>query len=247
MKRVMIVQARAASSRLPGKVLLDLGGRPMLVQQLVRLRQCRQVDEIVVATTTETNDEPSRACWPGKPEFMFFADRARTCYPRLQSGAAQETRADVVIRVTADCPLIDPEVCDRVISELVENRSECDYASNVIRRTFPRGLDAEAVFLDVLLRMDRLARSTPAREHVTIVPRSERPTLFLCRDVVDETDNSDLRWTVDTPDDLRMVRLLFEELQLGERRVPYREILAHARARPELSAINADGYTWAPP
>ena len=81
---------------------------------------------------------------------------------------------------------------------------------------------------------------------MTVVPRSERPTLFLCRDVVDGTNNSDLRWTVDTPDDLRLMRRLFEELNLGMRRVPYREILAYVRARPELSAINADGYTWSP-
>jgi spore coat polysaccharide biosynthesis protein SpsF len=245
MKRVMIVQARATSSRLPGKVLLDLGGRPMLVQQLVRLRQCRNVDEIVVATTTETNDEPV-AMLAREAGVRVFRGSTDDVLLRFV-GAAQEARADVVVRVTADCPLIDPEICDRVIAELVEHPSECDYVSNVIRRTFPRGLDVEAMFFDVLLRMDRLARSTPAREHVTIVPRSERPSLFLCRDVVDEVNNSDLRWTVDTPADLRMIRLLFEELGLGERRVSYGEILAHARARPELSAINADGYTWSPP
>ena len=154
MKRVMIVQARATSSRLPGKVLLDLGGRPMLVQQLVRLRQCRNVDEIVVATTTETNDEPvvMLAREAGVHVFRGSSDDVLSRFV----GAAQEARADVVVRVTADCPLIDPEVCDRVIAELVEHRSECDYASNVIRRTFPRGLDVEAMFFDVLLRMDRL-------------------------------------------------------------------------------------------
>ena len=241
----MIVQARATSSRLPGKVLLDFGGRPMLVQQLVRLRQCRQVDEIVVATTTEANDEPV-ALLAREAGVQVYRGSTEDVLSRFV-GAARESRADVVVRVTADCPLIDPEVCDRVITELVENPSECDYASNVIRRTFPRGLDTEAMFFDVLLRMDRFARSTPAREHVTIVPRSERPTLFLCRDVVDAMNNSDLRWTVDTTDDLRMVRQMFEELALGERRVPYREILAYVRARPELSAINADGYTWSPP
>jgi spore coat polysaccharide biosynthesis protein SpsF len=245
MKCVMIVQARAASSRLPGKVLIDLGGRPMLVQQLARLQQCRQLDEIVVATTTDANDEPV-AMLARQAGVRVFRGSTADVLSRFV-GAAQEARADVVARVTADCPLLDPEVCDRVIAELVEHPSECDYASNVIRRTFPRGLDTEAMYFDVLLRMDRLARSTPAREHVTIVPRSERPTLFLCRDVVDGANNSDLRWTVDTPDDLRMVRMLFEELGLGERRVPYAEILAYVRARPELAAINADGYTWSPP
>jgi spore coat polysaccharide biosynthesis protein SpsF len=245
MKRVMIVQARATSARLPGKVLIELGGRPMLGQQLARLRQCRLVDEIVVATTTEANDEPV-ALLARQAGARVFRGSTNDVLSRFV-GAAREARADVVVRITADCPLIDPEVCDRVIAELVEHPSECDYASNVSRRSFPRGLDAEALFFDVLLRMDRLALSTPAREHVTIVPRSERPGLFLCRDVVDGTNNSDLRWTVDTPDDLRLMRLLFDELGLSERHVPYREILAHVRARPELSAINVDGYTWSPP
>jgi spore coat polysaccharide biosynthesis protein SpsF len=245
MKRVMIVQARANSARLPGKVLSDLGGRPMLAQQLLRLRQCRQVDEIVVATTTDASDEPV-ALLARQADVRVFRGATEDVLLRFV-GAAREARADVVVRVTADCPLIDPEVCDRVISELLGHSSECDYASNVMRRTFPRGLDTEAMFWDVLLRIDRLARSTPAREHVTIVPRSERPALFLCRDVVDATDNSDLRWTVDTPDDLRLLRLMFEELDLGERCVPYREILAYVRARPELAAINAGGYTWSPP
>jgi spore coat polysaccharide biosynthesis protein SpsF len=198
-----------------------------------------------VATTKQTNDEPV-ALLAREAGVRVFRGSADDVLSRFV-GAAREAQADVVVRVTADCPLIDPEICDRVIAELVERPSECDYASNVIRRTFPRGLDTEAMFFDVLLRMDRLARSTPAREHVTIVPRSERPGLFLCRDVVDEADNSDLRWTVDTPADLRMVRQLYEALELGERRVPYREILAHVRARPELSAMNADGYTWSPP
>ncbi len=245
MKRVMIVQARANSARLPGKVLLDLGSRPMLAQQLLRLRQCRQVDEIVVATTTDASDEPV-ALLARQADVRVFRGSTEDVLARFV-GAAREARAEVVVRVTADCPLIDPEVCDRVIAELVEHPSECDYASNVIRRTFPRGLDTEAMFLDVLLRMDRLARTTQSREHVTIVARSERPTLFLCRDVVDETNNSDLRWTVDTPDDLRLLRQLFQELSLNERCVPYREILAHVRARPELLTINAGGYTWSPP
>ena len=191
MKRVMIVQARANSARLPGKVLVDLAGRPMLAQQLARLGQCRQVDEIIVATTTDTNDEPV-AMLAREAGVRVFRGSTEDVLSRFV-GAAQEARADVVVRVTADCPLIDPEICDRVIAELVEHAAECDYASNVIRRSFPRGLDTEAMFLDVLLRMDRLARSKPAREHVTIALRAECPELFLCRDVVDASDNSDLR------------------------------------------------------
>src|SRR5439155_7386715 len=136
-------------------------------------------------------------------------------------GAARQARADVVVRVTADCPLIDPEVTDRVIRELVDHSGDCDYASNVLQRTYPRGLDVEAFFTDVLLRMDRLGRSGAAREHVTLVARSELPHLFLSRTVVDSENNADLRWTVDYPADLVLIHALYGALPLDRRVVPY--------------------------
>lgn len=244
MRRVIIVQARMASTRLPGKVLADLGGRPMLARQLERLSACTEADAICVATTSSEEDRP----------IVELARRSNVDWYRGSIddvlgrflAAARDGRADVVVRVTADCPLIDPATTDRVIRELVEHADRCDYASNVVRRTYPRGLDAEAMFVDTLARIDRLARSQPAREHVTIVPRSERPELFLRRDVVADQDDSDLRWTVDTPADLEMIRALDEELDLSPRRIAYTEIVRHIRQRPELAAINAGETTWSP-
>lgn len=237
MKRVIIVQARMTSTRLPGKVLMDLVGRPMLVQQLRRLKRCRLMDELVVATTVNAADDPivqvARA--EGVRRYRGSEQDVLSRYVE----AAREAQAEVVVRVTADCPLIDPDVIDRVIQALLDGPGTCDYTSNVIERTYPRGLDTEAMFRDTLERLDRLARSPSAREHVTIFLLQEHPELFLTHSVRDAEDNADLRWTVDAEEDLAMVRRLYEELTIGERAVSYREVLAHVRAHPALAAMNA--------
>jgi len=237
MKRVIILQARMTSTRLPGKVLMDLAGRPMLAQQLRRLARCRQVDEIVVATTTNATDDPVVAV--ARAEGARWYRGSETDVLARYVGAAREARADVVVRVTADCPLIDPEESDRVVATLVAQRERCDYASNVVRRTFPQGLDTEVMHADTLERLDRLARSSPAREHVTYFILNEHPEFFRIHSVTDTEDNSDLRWTVDVPQDLEMVRQLYEELNLGEQVVGYRELLSYVRAHPAVAAVNA--------
>jgi spore coat polysaccharide biosynthesis protein SpsF len=160
-------------------------------------------------------------------------------------GAAREARADLVVRVTADCPLIDPGEVDRVILALESDAPGADYAANVVERTFPRGLDAEALFQDVLERIGRLARSAAAREHVTRLVYDRRD-LFLVRSVTDSQDNSDLRWTVDTPADLAMMRRLYEGLAHEREPLDYHDILAYVRRHPEISAMNAHVQQLAP-
>lgn len=237
MKRVIVIQARMTSTRLQGKVLMDLAGRPMLAQQLRRLARCCQVDEIVVATTTNATDDPVVAV--AQDEGVRWFRGSETDVLARYAGAAREAKADVVVRVTADCPLIDPEESDRVIEALALQGERCDYASNVVRRTFPQGLDTEAMYVDALERLSRLAQSAPAREHVTYFILNEHPELFNIRSVTDTENNSDLRWTVDVPQDLEMVRRLYQELSLGERAVGYRELLAYVRANPAVAAVNA--------
>jgi spore coat polysaccharide biosynthesis protein SpsF len=238
MKRVIILQARTGSRRLPGKVLKNLKGRPMLVQQLNRLKRCQLVDEIVVATTATPADD-SIVDVARREDVRWFRGSEQDVLSRYV-GAAAVSQAEIVVRVTADCPLIDPEQTDKVILELESHAGDCDYASNVIKRTFPQGLDTEAFFCDVLERIDRLARSAESREHVTYFLRLERPDLFSVRSVTDREDNSDLRWTVDTPKDFEMVQQIYEKLALSENHVTYQEILGWVRAHPALSNINTD-------
>lgn len=244
MKKVIIIQARMTSTRLPGKIMMDIAGKPMLVQQIRRLKQCTLADEIVIATTTNQVDD-SLVGVARQEGVGWFRGDEHDVLSRFV-GAARQTQADVIVRVTADCPLIDPQVSDQVISELLNHAYECDYSSNVLQRTYPRGLDVEAFFLDTLLRMDRLACSQPAREHVTLLPRSERPELFLCRSVIDDQNNADLRWTVDNEADLQLIHLVYQGLDLGSRNVPYPDVLAYVRARPELMQMNQDIETWDP-
>ncbi len=244
MKRVIVIQARMTSTRLPGKVLMEVAGRPMLAQQIRRLQGCAAVDEIVIATTTNDTDNPivELARHEGVGWFRGSEHDVLARYV----GAARESQADVVVRVTADCPLIDPQVTDDVISALVNHADECDYASNILERTYPRGLDVEAFFGDTLRRIDRLAQSPAAREHVTVLLRSERPALFLRRSVVDSQNNADLRWTVDTNTDLQLVRTLYEVLGMGMHVVPYPTVLTYVRGHPQLARLNAEVETWDP-
>lgn len=227
MKTVAIVQARMGSSRLPGKVLADLAGETMLGRVIARLRAARRIDDIVIATTVSAKDDA--VCREAARHRAGVFRGSQTDVLARYLGAARIFRADVVVRVTSDCPLLDPEVVDRVVAAL----DGADYASNTHTRTFPRGLDVEALHADTLERIGRLGTSPAAREHVTAFVM-EQPRLFQIHQVVAETDDSDLRWTVDTEDDLELVRRLYAHPML-----PYRELVAHVRAEPALAAINA--------
>jgi spore coat polysaccharide biosynthesis protein SpsF len=236
-KTVVIIQARMTSTRLPGKVLADLCGRPMLEQQLRRVREMQTADEIVIATTVQPTDDLVEALARRQGLRCFRGDEHDVLSRYV--GAARESGADVVVRITADCPLIDAGESDRVTRALLEDPQGADYATNSLSRTYPRGLDTEVLHRDVLERVARLARSRPAREHVTWFIHRERPELFVQRSVADTEDNSDLRWTVDTPEDLALARRIYADLDLGATTRPYREVLAHVRDHPEISALNA--------
>ncbi len=216
----------------------------MLSQQLARLRGCRSVDSIVVATTTNAADDAVVAL--ARLEGLSWFRGSEDDVLSRMLGAAVQEQAEIVVRVTADCPLIDPTLIDAVIHVLTEHRAACDYVSNVQERTYPRGLDVEAFFMDTLQRFDRLAVTPRSREHVTTVLREEYPELFLTRSVKDREDNSDLRWTVDTETDLKLVRYLYDELGLANNRLGYEAILAYIRQHPELERLNAGIETWDP-
>src|SRR4051812_7648316 len=237
MHRVIVVQARMTSTRLPGKVLADLDGAPLLERQLERLARCRRAEEIVVATTTNASDDPV-AELASRLGHRAFRGSEQDVLGRY-AAAARESRADLVVRVTSDCPLIDPDETDAVIEALEERPHECDYASNSLQRDLPRGLDAEALWRDVLERVDRMATSAPAREHVTFHIYGEAPERFGIHAVRRPFQAGDLRWTVDTREDLALVRRLYEELGLAERPLGLAELLGWVRAHPEVTAINA--------
>lgn len=234
---VAIIQARMTSTRLPGKVLRPLGGKAMLERQLERLTACRSLDALILATTANATDEPivELARKLGIEVFRGPEDDVLERY----RGAALASRADIVVRMTADCPFIDPGVCSSVIAALKSGGA--DYASNTLQRTYPRGLDVEAFYADTLYRMARLGTSTAAREHVTYFAHAEAPELFLLRSVVDPEgrDEHRRRWTVDTPEDMEAARRLFDLAGASERFVSYDELLRVSDANPYISDINS--------
>ena len=216
----------------------------MLAQQIRRLKRCREADEIVIATTTNASDDPIITV-AEREGVRWFRGSEHDVLSRYV-GAAHEARAEVVARITADCPLIDPEQTDAVITAIAKKKNEYDYASNCLHRTFPRGLDAEAFFMDTLERTNRMAGSSAAREHVTYFIYNERPDLFSLLSITDDEDNSDLRWTVDTPSDFKLVTKIYEQLDLTAQVVSYRDVLSHVRLNQMNLALDqqAQQQVW---
>ena len=230
MRVAALVQARTGSTRLPGKVLEDVGGIPLIAHVLRRLRAARRVDEVVLATTGQEADdalvEVARA--EGVDAHRGPEHDVLTRF----RGAAEAAGAEAVVRITGDCPLLDPAVVDRVVEALLDDPEPCDYASNVLRRTYPRGLDTEALWAKTLARVDELATSAAAREHVTWFAYRERPDLFRLRSVEIDDGRPDLDWSVDTAEDLERIRTLVSLLERPDEPVSWRGLIERAGIRP---------------
>jgi spore coat polysaccharide biosynthesis protein SpsF len=244
MKVVAVIQARMTSSRLPGKVLADLAGAPVLARVVERLRGARQLSEVVVACTDQPADDPIEE-WATARRIPVVRGSETDVLGRFVR-AALSRRADAVVRVTADCPLIDPLVTDRVVDELLTHAGSVDYVSNVLERSYPRGLDVEAFFLDTLLKLDRVGRLPEDREHVTLALRRPGAAGFVLRSIRAERDDSDLRWTVDTPDDLTFMRELFGALAMTGPMPSYERVVTWCRAHPEQTRRDDSHLTWDP-
>ncbi len=232
-----LVQARLGSTRLPGKALMEIAGRPMLSHVIARALAVPGVDEVVLATTVSREDEAlvELARSQGVPSVRGSVEDV---LDRFHS-ALLEYPADAVLRVTADCPLLDPEVSGLVVEDYLAHREEADYVGNVQPLTYPDGLDTEVFAAAALERAWREARLPSDREHVTTYIRDQRNG-FRVRNVAHGEDLSRLRWTVDEARDLEFVRVVHAELAPdGARIFGMREVLELLRARPGLPALNA--------
>ncbi len=233
MKTVAIIQARLGSTRLPRKVLLPLAGEPMLAQVIARVRRASCVDEVLVATTTNPEDaEIVELCRQiGCASFRGDAQDVLDRYYQAAAGSG----AKVIVRITSDCPLIDPSVIDEVVTELL--KSGADYASNIApTRTFPRGLDTEAFTFTTLDRCWHEASEPGSREHVTAFIY-RHPERFRLASVTHEHDESAHRWTVDTTEDYALAERLYAHF--GHNRFGWQEALAAVEAHPEWTGVNA--------
>lgn len=227
MRVVAVVQARTGSQRLPGKVLAEIEGRPLILRVLERAAAAAAVDDVILATSDLPGDDELAGAVAGAGWRVHRGDEQDVL--RRFRDAAVVARADVVVRITGDCPLADPEVISKVAGRVLDAGQPCDLASNALRRTYPKGLDAEAMHLDVLHRTDRLASSPEAREHVTWFTYMERPDLFLLASVEhDDATHADVDWSVDTEDDLARVRSLYARYGLAEGTRPWTDLVAGA-------------------
>ena len=230
-----ILQARTSSSRLPGKVLLPLAEEPMVLRQLERITRCRSLDGIVVATSDDPSDD-ELAVLLADAGFDYIRGPLDDVLARFMV-AVEEYRPDVVVRLTADCPLISPSVVDLLVDRFHESNS--DYVSNTMSPTYPDGLDVEVVSVAALQTVAREAVDPPEREHVTL-GLYRQPERFAIENVVDPTgrNHSNLRWTVDTQEDFSFVAQVFDHLH--PKQFEYEDVLALLAEHPELNRTARD-------
>jgi spore coat polysaccharide biosynthesis protein SpsF len=252
-KTAAIIQARYASSRLPGKVLLGIAGEPMLVRVVERARRARTLHEVLVATSEDPADDAIAELCAGRG-YPCYRGSLHDVLDRFY-GAASTAGAAVIVRLTADCPLIDPEVIDQVVTaflgekvngELYTDHSSrfagpWDFAANRLpppwHRTWPIGLDVEVCAFQALERAWREGDQPHHREHV-MPYLYEQEGRFRVLLVDHDPDYGSLRWTVDTPEDLEVVRRIYAYFG-GRGDFSWKEILALYEAEPDLVNINA--------
>jgi spore coat polysaccharide biosynthesis protein SpsF len=233
MKILAIIQARMGSTRLPGKVLADIHGRPMLRWLLDRIQSIKEISEIVVATTTNSEDDELEkwlniekvTCYRGSENDVL--DRFFCC--------AEGRMADIIVRVTADDPLKDPALVSEAISVLTSSES-VDYCSNSLNPTYPEGLDIEVFRYSALIRANKEALLPSEREHVTPYIW-KNPEKFHLRSLEYSRNLSHWRWTVDKPEDLTFMRIIYNEFK-NKPLVSFSEVIAFLDQNPKLVNIN---------
>lgn len=255
---VAIIQARYGSTRLPGKVLLDLAGQPVLVRVVERTRHAGTLDEVVVATSTQPQDDQIvRLCQ--ERGYAFFRGNLYDVLDRYYQ-AASNAQADIVVRITADCPVIDPGLIDETVRLLLDDSlnalSEFDFAATRLpppwKRTYPIGLDVEACTFATLHQAWQKADQPYQREHVmpyiydgvTLQPQTPKLHVGISAHgyriaiLQYESDYGALRWAVDTAEDLTLMREIYARFD-GRDDFGWEEILALWEREPQLGQINA--------
>lgn len=239
-RTAIVVQARMKSTRLPGKVLEDLGGQTVLAHVLQRCRAVPGVDVVVCAVPEGADDQPVADAAAHSGAVVVRGSESDVLARYWLS--AQAVAADIVMRVTSDCPLIDPALCGAIIA--LRQERAADYACNNMSPSWPHGLDAEVFTRAALdLAYDQAVRPSE-REHVTPFMRNH-PDFTLANLPCPLADTQHHRWTLDTPEDLAFLRALWPLLPAGPAGWDWRVPLALVQADPELAAINAGQHRYA--
>ena len=266
MKTVAIVQGRMSSSRLPGKILLEIAGKPMIQHVIERTQLTRSLDSVIVATTSDPSDDPV-AAFAASIGIPCTRGSLHDVLDRYYK-AAKIHQPDVIVRITADCPVIDPALIDEAVKMVAEpasvpgHSSSVDFACNRLpppfTRSFPIGLDVEVCTFAALERAWKESTETFHREHVmpflyegvTLTPdtahvsRGISPRGFRIAQLHHQPDYGSLRWTVDTPEDLTFIREIFARLGTnplvgGKPNFTWYDVLEIVQKEPQLAEINA--------
>lgn len=235
MKIVAIIQARMGSTRLPGKILKKVLGKTLLEYQLERVQRSKLIDEIVVATTTKKSDDDIVSLC-NSLNISTYRGSEEDVLSRYFEAAVQY-EADIVVRLTSDCPLIDPNIVDQVIQLYLDNQP-IDYVSNAIERSFPRGLDTEVFSFATLKKAYEEATLQRDREHVTAYIYTNRH-LFSLTYLKNDRDYRHYRWTVDTKEDFELIRLILEEIYPNNPTFTMHDIIELLNDHPNWIKINA--------
>ncbi|WP_153722651.1 cytidylyltransferase domain-containing protein [Sporosarcina cascadiensis] len=236
MKIVAIIQARMTSTRLPGKVLKKVMDKTLLEYQLERVSRSQLINEIIVATTTNETDDPIvNLC--KQLGYTTYRGSEEDVLSRYY-GAAMDAKAEVVVRLTSDCPLIDPAVIDQVIQLFIDNCPNVDYVSNTLERTYPRGMDTEVMSMNALIKAYRKATLESDREHVTAYIYSNESEYSLLNLKSSEV-LSQYRWTVDTIEDFELIQRILMELYPFNNNFSQKDIIDLLTNHHDWSLINA--------
>lgn len=236
LRTVIIVQARMGSTRLPGKILKKVLEKPLLAYQIERLHRVTLADEIVIATTTNALDQKV-VDFCQLEQIPFFRGSEDDVLSRYYE-AAKHFDANVVVRVSGDCPLIDPQIVDKVIGFYVQHYPTYHYVSNTLERTYPRGLDVEVFSLSALEQAAKASTRPEEREHVT--PYIYRhPELFALANVTHRSNESHHRWTVDTRDDFQLIAEILKTFYPKNPNFTMDDILELLKNHPDWMHINA--------
>ncbi|WP_409368014.1 cytidylyltransferase domain-containing protein [Lysinibacillus sp. 38-6] len=234
MRIVAIIQARMGSTRLPGKILKKVNGRPLLSYQLERLQQSNFISDIVIATTTDEKDDVIvEFCKLNN--ILWFRGSEEDVLARYYE-TAKRFNADAIVRITSDCPIIDVQVVNKTITYFIDNNF--DYVSNTVDRTYPRGLDTEVFTFAALEKAHKEAVMERDREHVTAYFYTN-PDIFKIAGVRNEMDYSKYRWTVDTEEDFQLIENIIENLYSENPQFTLYDTVKLMEANPDWFYINA--------
>lgn len=234
---VCIMQARTGSTRLPEKVLKKIKNKTILEHDIDRVLKAKSVDELVIATTEKEEDnvivDIAKNCSVG--HYRGSEDNVLSRY----YFAAKKYNAEIVIRITSDCPLIDPQIIDDMVNEFLKLRKNenLDYLSNKVKMTFPRGLDVEVFTFDALEKTFLEATQKFEKEHVTPYIYLN-PNKFKIKNYENDTNYSMFRWTLDTEEDFLLIKTIYDHLYNENKMFLFKDVLKYVQENPKISKLN---------